>query len=936
MEQAAIPTTAADAVNKSGIEAPIGAPPARRRHSRHRYLRFTRRARRLSLIVTGLFGLGLRLSGAGVGIIFVILLGLEVTRHQVEIQPIAMPKPLAEAGYSPEVAARRLRDALDRLADAAATAGGRALAISMHGEAPEIVVPTVGVSLSTVATYLQRFLGYSPRTAITGEFTLSDPGVRLLLRLDGQVIFRSSAPTDHIDDIWLKAADAVMREISPYRAALALYDSDPDEAIRFASSIIRRYPPGDENVAWARLIRGARHIDFMQYSAAEKEFREVLLHAEGTSLASSSMPFSAPASYTEPAHFYLGTALLGLGKTEAAHEEFRRAVVLDPSDPGAHHQLGMTLMTLRRQREAAAEFDVVQRLFYDIFAGSTDIRGHGLVSAPTHISFGNALSQQQRNANALEQFRWAAALDPENDYAHRSLCDAHSAASRLDEALSECRLAVKYAPKRVENHLSLAAVLLEQHDLEGAGQTGQDALRLAPKSPFVHEMLGRIFQAADDHEKAVAEYREAARLAPEVANFHTELGNAFYGGKKFADATEAYRQAVKLSPEDAMLHGNLAGALAKKGEFGGAIGEYRKAIDLDPVNARWHVRLGSVYYEQKNVDGAIHEYQAAIDLKPDDPQLRNALGNVHYIEKDFAAAAAAYRSALALAQDNAIFHANLADALVGQNDVDGAIEEYTLAIRLKSDDAQWHNALGNLYYKQEDYAHAAEAYEAAVKLSPDNAVMHQNLASAFANQNNLDGAIQEYKVAIGLKPDNADWHNGLGNLYYKQPDYAAAAEAYNAALKLSPDSVVAHDNLAGALREQGQFDAAVEEARKAITLAPNDAPAQNALGLALWSRNPVDPDALTAYRAAIALDPELPDPYRNLATALEDHAASAESEARRVELLLQACRSLTEGLRQNPGDAYLQQDLAALAPEVKPSAECGTEAFLAKQLPTSQ
>src|SRR5437660_2666473 len=96
MEQAAIPTTAADAVNKPGIEAPIGAPPARRKHSRHRYLRFTRRARRLSLIVTGLFGLGLRLSGAGVGIIFVILLGLEVTRHQVEIQPIAMPKPLAE------------------------------------------------------------------------------------------------------------------------------------------------------------------------------------------------------------------------------------------------------------------------------------------------------------------------------------------------------------------------------------------------------------------------------------------------------------------------------------------------------------------------------------------------------------------------------------------------------------------------------------------------------------------------------------------------------------------------------------------------------------------------------------------------------------------------------------------------------------------------
>src|SRR3954454_1369997 len=162
MDQGPIPTAESEAVNKARIEAPIGAPAVRRKRSKHRSLRITRPARRLSLILTALFGVGLRLSGAGVGIIFVILLGLEVTRHQVEIQPIAMPKPLAEAGYSPEVAARRLRDALDRLADAAATAGGRALAISMHGEAPEIVVPTVGVSLSTVATYLQRFLGYSP------------------------------------------------------------------------------------------------------------------------------------------------------------------------------------------------------------------------------------------------------------------------------------------------------------------------------------------------------------------------------------------------------------------------------------------------------------------------------------------------------------------------------------------------------------------------------------------------------------------------------------------------------------------------------------------------------------------------------------------------------------------------------------------------------
>jgi hypothetical protein len=89
--------------------------------------------------------------------------------------------------------------------------------------------------------------------------------------IDGQVIFRSreAVTADHLDDVWPQAAQAVMLEVSPYRVALALYDTDPEAAMRLADSIIRRYPPADENVAWARLLRGARNLDSLQYSAAE-------------------------------------------------------------------------------------------------------------------------------------------------------------------------------------------------------------------------------------------------------------------------------------------------------------------------------------------------------------------------------------------------------------------------------------------------------------------------------------------------------------------------------------------------------------------------------------------------------------------------------------------------------------------------------------------
>jgi tetratricopeptide (TPR) repeat protein len=185
---------------------------------------------------------------------------------------------------------------------------------------------------------------------------VADQLLKLLLRLDGEVIFRSreALSPDHVAEFWPQAAEAVMREISPYRAALALYDSGPEAAIRLADGIIRRYPPDDENVAWAHLLRGARLLDSFQYSAAEKEFRVVVQQADAAAPRVSWTPFGTPlVSYAEPAHFYLGLTLLDLGQPDAASVELQKALRLDPNDPAAHHYLGLAATALKQTAEAS-------------------------------------------------------------------------------------------------------------------------------------------------------------------------------------------------------------------------------------------------------------------------------------------------------------------------------------------------------------------------------------------------------------------------------------------------------------------------------------------------------------------------------------------------------------------------------------------------------
>jgi len=760
-------TTTDEAAEVAIIEQRGGA----RRRFAVRYLWVKRRVRRVYLILKGLVGLGMGLAGF-VAFAVVVLLGVELFRHQIEIKPISVPKALADAGYSPAVAAQRLKDAWARFAESAETLGGlgglggRTLDISMHGEVPEIMVPTVGVSISALATHLQSFLGYTPRTTITGELTLlSDQRLSLTLRLDGRVIFHSSeaVSADQVDSIWSKAAEAVMLEISPYRAAFALYDTDPERAIRLAENIIRR-KPADENVGWARLLRGAHLMDSLQLSAAEKEFREIIQQAAGAVSILSWTPFAARAAYVEPAQHLLGLTLLLRGQSEAAAAELGKAIWLNPKNPDAHFSLGVALMALNQTREANAELTETRKIYDSVLAGLGD---HGRGRAQKHTSLGTFLRLWQEHEDALAQLSWAVTLDPESDEAHRNFCDGLLAAKHLYEAFDECSQAVRLAPNRVENQISLALVLIERHDperhdLDGARQAGEAALRLAPKSPRVHEMLGKMYQAGGDRDKAAAEYREAARLAPEWAVFYSALGDLLYDQEQFAEAADAYQAVVRLDPQAAVsaeLHLKLARTLAKHKDAAGAIEEYKVAIGLLEGSAELRNELALLY---------------------------NELANFYLDQEKFAEAAAASQAAIALKPREAILRVYLCGALAKQNDIEGAMRECQAAIELEPDNAKLRNGVGNVFYELGKFSDAETAYRAGIGIDSKMPALYYNLANALNQQAQSAGSeasrvellakvCQSLTEGLRQVPDEPDLLQGLAAISPKSPESAGCA-----------------------------------------------------------------------------------------------------------------------------------------------------------------
>ena len=118
---------------------------------------------------------------------------------------------------------------------------------------------------------------------------------------------------------------------------------------------------------------------------------------------------------------------------EAAVNELRKAVHLNPAGANEHRALGQALMLDNKMEEAVHELRVSVSLNPD-----SDVAHHLL---------GTALFQRQELKEAEQQFREALRVKPSADN-HYSLAACLTSEDKYQEALSELQLATKLDPER--------------------------------------------------------------------------------------------------------------------------------------------------------------------------------------------------------------------------------------------------------------------------------------------------------------------------------------------------------------------------------------------------------------------------------------------------------------------------------------------------------
>ncbi len=502
---------------------------------------------------------------------------------------------------------------------------------------------------------------------------------------------------------------------------------------------------------------------------------------------------------------------------------------IDPSDPGAHNNLGV--------------------LYYE----------RGLLP------------------EAIAAFSHALELDPRMAVARRNLDQVQRETGYYDGHVAGLRERLSQSPGRVDLRLELGRAYAVLGQVEEAATQFEAAMRDSPNDPGPLIQLGLLETQRGRQEEATACFERACALDPRSAVSHTHLGHALYNQGLVEQARDVLRRALELNPANADANYLLGFVYGELGQHEEARAATRSAMELNPAlgvaqanleigapagaprgtsavtpspapgedQSRAHLNLGLAFRKRGFLNDALREYRLALEAGEDRAEVLHGMAEVHLLRRDLAAAIELYDKLLARRPGHAGLWTDKGVCLHLAGRREEAREAWGRAVELDSSHALAWNNLGVAQARDTDPGKALSSFETALRCKPGLTAARLNLALLHAHQRQYRVALDAYRAVLRSEPDKAEAWNGIGQVLMELQQFADARNAFARAIDADAGLAVAHYNLGFCLSHLGRFDEALQETKRALELESYYVPQQFALTVQLQFEETTIPVAVS-------------------------------------------------------------------------------------------
>jgi tetratricopeptide (TPR) repeat protein len=211
-------------------------------------------------------------------------------------------------------------------------------------------------------------------------------------------------------------------------------------------------------------------------------------------------------------------------------------------------------------------------------------------------------------------WRHALSIDGQSSFAHNNLGNALADQGRLEEAIDQFQKALQLNPEDADAVYNLGNAWARQGNFEAAAKQLQQALQMNPDNAMAAYDLGNVRARQGRLEEAMGEFEIALRIDPRLAKAHYNLGSLLTKQGKSDEAVEQYQKALEIDASYVRAYYGLGTVLTTQGQLDRAIDSFQAGLRIQPNVPELHDGLARALVLQGRKEEALQHYQEALRL----------------------------------------------------------------------------------------------------------------------------------------------------------------------------------------------------------------------------------------------------------------------------------------------------------------------------------
>ncbi|MBN1423791.1 tetratricopeptide repeat protein [Candidatus Fermentibacteria bacterium] len=302
---------------------------------------------------------------------------------------------------------------------------------------------------------------------------------------------------------------------------------------------------------------------------------------------------------------------------EKAQEQFELETQHNPQNGEAYGYLAQAYYELREFGKAGESFERA-RDAVDAPKKLEQIKlaQHGF--AGEHVKRGNALFQNEKFAEAAEEYAIATQIEPGFIDAHKNRAIALLRAGDEDESEQEWKAVLELSQRGDENwvqaHDVFAKLAMQDSAYAEALAHTDSILTVKQADVELLSFKAGLLDAMGREQEALDIYRQILAIDPENVDAWFNLGVIYSKLGMIEEAEDAFVHVVQMVPDDKEAQYNMGVMALNLKRWDMARNAFQKVTELDPENGQAWQNLAICLLNLGDTDGAKAAYEKATTL----------------------------------------------------------------------------------------------------------------------------------------------------------------------------------------------------------------------------------------------------------------------------------------------------------------------------------